>query len=77
MKLLNEALFTSPAQAGVAFGYWRTTLTARMENALRVRHGLPTALGSGAALCRRLRANARLSSARPGKSNDQGELRTG
>ena len=38
-----------------------TTLAARMEDVVRVRHDLPPAPGSGAALCRRLRASSRRS----------------
>src|SRR5438105_12258657 len=36
-----------------------TTLAARMEDAVRVRLHLPSAPGSGAALCRGLRASSR------------------
>ena len=67
-ELLNETLFTSLAQARVALGCWRADYNdARphsqlgWKNAVRVRHHLPPAPGSGAALCRRLRASSRRS----------------
>jgi putative transposase len=53
-ELLNETLFTSLAQARVA-------LAARMEDAVRICHHLQSAPGSGAALCRGLRASSRRS----------------
>lgn len=40
---------------------YATPLAARMENPVRVRHDLSPAPGSGAALCRRLRASSRRS----------------
>src|SRR6266436_10401010 len=46
MRFENESLHT-------------TTLAARMENPVRVRLDLPPAPGSGAALCRGLRASSR------------------
>ena len=65
-ELLNETLFTSLAQVRIALGCWRadlqrssSTLAARMEDAVRVRLHLPSATGSGAALCRGLRASSR------------------
>jgi putative transposase len=71
-ELLNETLFTSLAQARVALG--------RMEDAVRVRLHLPSAPGSGAALCRGLRASSRRShapTAQPGNPNARSELTAG
>ncbi len=60
-ELLNETLFTSLAQARVALRCWRTDYNdARPhEDAIRVRRHLQSASGSGAALCRELRASSR------------------
>ncbi|MEY9643807.1 transposase InsO family protein [Bradyrhizobium elkanii] len=65
-ELLNETLFTSLAQARrrapmLADRLQRRTaaLAARMEDAVRVRLHLPSAPGSGAALCPGLRASSR------------------
>src|SRR4051794_23710820 len=51
---------------------YATALTARMENPVRVRHDLPPAPGSGAALCRRLRASSRRSHRPAGRIQRQG-----
>jgi len=67
-ELLNETLFTSLAQARVALGSWRADYNdARphsrlgLEDPIRVRLHLQPATGSGAALCRGLRASSRRS----------------
>jgi putative transposase len=66
-ELLNETLFTSLAQARVASDVGdrlqrrTTTLATRMEDTFRVRLHLPSAPGSGAALCQELRASSRRS----------------
>ena len=77
-ELLNETLFTSLAQARVALAMLarrlqRLTpaLATRMADAGRVRLHLPSAPGSGAALCQRLRASSRRSTAQQGKSNSR------
>src|SRR4051795_8270353 len=51
---------------------YATPLAARMENPVRVRHDLPPAPGSGAALCRRLRASSRRSHRPAGQIQRQG-----
>lgn len=82
-ELLNETLLTSlasPRRACMLAGRLQrrtTTLAARMDNSARVHHDLSPATGSGAALCRRLRASSRRSHPQQGKSNGEGELRTG
>ena len=50
----------------------KTTLATRMEDAVRVRIHLPSATGSGAALCRRLRASSRRSHRPTGQIQRQG-----
>jgi hypothetical protein len=79
-EFLNETLFTSLAQARVALGCWRTDYNhARPHSQLgwrtpvRVRHDLPPAPGSGAALCRRLRASSRRSHRPIGQIQRQGQ----
>jgi putative transposase len=80
-ELLNEMLFTSLAQARVAPGCWRaqqtTALAARIEDSVRVRHHLPTALGAGAALCRRLRPASLPPLPPPGGANPTAGANTG
>jgi putative transposase len=78
--LLNETLFASLAQARVALGCWRADYNGSrphsqlwMEDACRVRLHLPSAPGSGAALCPAPVAPP----AQTDKPNSQGELRTG
>jgi putative transposase len=75
-ELLNETLFTSLAQARVGLGCWRADYNdARphsLEDAVRVRIHLPSATGSGAALCRRLRASSRRSHRPTGQIQRQG-----
>jgi hypothetical protein len=63
-ELLNETLFTSLAKARVALRCWRADYNdarPRMEDTFRVRLHLPSAQGSGAALCQELRASSRRS----------------
>ena len=62
-ELLNETLFTSLAQARIALGFWRADYNAARPHSqlgwFRARLRLLPATGSGAALCRGLRASSR------------------
>ena len=78
-ELLNETLFTSLAQARVALGCWRADYNdARPHSQLgwktpsEFAFACHPATGSGAALCRRLRASSRRSHRPTGQIQRQG-----